>query len=430
MGHHSAADLTSQSGYTNYQPIASPDETSKFGGMQAAQINPGLATTLQAQSTGQGPNLAGQQMQQSTQANLASQLAAQASQRGNQNPGEAARNLATNAAATNQQAAGQSAQLAGQQQLNAQSQLGQLDTSQAGLNQQANQYNSQAQQNLAGLQQQQNQFQNQLGYNVQNAQNSADLGFAMANNNAGNQLTQSLSSAGAGAITGAASALAAHGKVIDLPRFATGGVVDSGAQSAGQMQDLLRNLAAYQNFDPPQKFSEAAPTIPNTPGFTPSGGKGMPAGQDYTGKATGTESPNISPGQLSSPVDPNAATAQLQSPELNAANNGYQPSASLMPAMAKGGVLTKPTVLPTANGPVVAGEAGKEAIVPMGSKAAIVPVKGDGTADPKRAVDSNVQALLKHPDFLAALKQATGGMSDRMSALETAIKGKKGAKNG
>jgi hypothetical protein len=436
MGHHSAADLTAASGYQNFNPTASPDEASKFNGYQAAQISPGLSNQLAAQTTGAGPSLAQGQLQQGTQQNLAGQLAAQASQRGNQTAGQGMRNLGNQAAATNQQAAGQAAGTRAQEQMGAQSQLGQLATSQAGLNQQANQFNAQGQQNLAGLQQQQNEFQNQLGFNVQNAQNQADLSFAMANNNAGNQLTQSAMNSLSGAASSAAMAFAAHGKVIDMPMFADGGLVDQSgsAQSASQMEGLLRNLQAYHNFSPPQKFDESAPSASSSGGGAAGAGaalggaaKGaMAPDSDYTGKSIGTASPNISPGQLSTPIDPAAygGQMQLQSPELTQAAGGTGPSANLglgeiSPAYAKGGVLDGPTVLPTGKGPVVAGEAGREAVVPMGDKAAIVPVKGDGEPDEDRAKDPKIQALLRHPDFLAALKQATG------SAVQAAMRGDK-----
>ena len=429
MGHHSGLALADAAGYQGYNPTASPDETNKFNGYQSAQISPGLMNQLAAQTTGAGPSLAQGQLQQATQQNLAGQLAAQASQRGNQTAGQAARNLGNQAAATNQQAAAQSAQQRAQEQMSAQQGLGQLATSQAGLNQQASQFGAQAQQNLAGLQQQQNEFQNQLGFNVQNAQNQAALGFAMANNNAGNQLTNNLANSVSGAAQGAAMALAAHGKLVDMPAYADGGLVDQTGSndSAQHMQNFLRSLDSYHQFSQPGKFDESAPG-----GGQQSQAAGAGAGQALGNLASGIfNSPDssyvpgnqggqgaansISPGQLSTPIDPAAygADMQLNSPELNAASGaGYTPSASLMPAMAKGGVLDKPTVLPSGEGPILAGEAGKEAVVPMGDKAAIVPVDKEGEPDEKRASDPEIQALLRHPGFVDAVKHITKGNSD------------------
>jgi hypothetical protein len=430
FGHRSGGYLTQQAGYQNYQAVQSPDEAGKFNGYQASQVSPGLAAQLQAQQAGGTSSMAQNQLKSATQQNLAGQLAAAASSRGNQNPGQDMRNLANQGAQTNQDAALQSAQVAGQQQLQGQQQLGQIGSQQAQLSQQANQFNSQAQQNLAGLQNQQNQFQNQLGYNIQNAQNQADLNFAMANNNSGNQLTNSLATnlagAGAGALTGggslAAGAAAAAGKVITLPGYADGGVVDSSATSdasAAQMRGFLQSLDQYSRFDQPaQAQTDAMPLL--TPSKSaPSAPKPQANATDtYTGASTGTASPNISPGTLQSPeaIDPNAGNLALTTPQMTAAQ-GYQPSASVMPAYAKGGVLNGPEVLPTADGPVLAGEAGKEAVVPMGDKAAIVPVKADGDPDEDRAKDPEIQALLNHPDFIAALKDIVS--SGRVS---TAVK--------
>jgi len=431
FGHRSGQYLVNQAGYQNYQPIESPDETSKFAGYQAAQVSPGLTQQLNGQLAGGTSSLAQNQLQQGTQANLAAQLAAQASQRGNQNPGQAMRNLQNNAAQTNQDAALQAAQVAGQQQQAAQGQLGQIGSQQANLNQQASQFGAQAQQNLAGLQQQQNQFQNQLGYNIQNSVNQADLGFAMANNNSGNQLTNSLATnlagGAGGGISGAGSiatgAAMAKGGIISLPAYADGGMVDGSQGSADQMRALLSSLEQGANFNQPTQF-DTNPLPLLKPQQQPQQQKAAPAGptMDYTGASTGTASPNISPGTLSSPeaVDPNAGNLALSTP-LTTAAGGYQPSASLIPAMAKGGVLNGPAVLPTNDGPILAGEAGKEAVVPMGDKAAIVPVKGDGEPDENRAKDPDIKALISHPDFIKALKDVVNS-SKMGDALSSALK--------
>lgn len=106
-----------------------------------------LISGLQARANGTGgPSVAELQMKQGQDAGLRSQLAAQAAQRGGANP-LAQRNLAQNAAATNQQFVGQTADLRAQEQQQAQEQLGSvlsgvrgqdigLATNQAGLDQQ------------------------------------------------------------------------------------------------------------------------------------------------------------------------------------------------------------------------------------------------------------------------------------------------------
>lgn len=84
-----------------------------------------LATMLQAQAQGQGPNLANQQLQNFTGQNVANQASLMAGQRGaSANPGLIARQAAQQGAGIQQQAAGQAAQNVMQQQLAAQQQLG------------------------------------------------------------------------------------------------------------------------------------------------------------------------------------------------------------------------------------------------------------------------------------------------------------------
>ena len=103
------------------------------GRVQAAQIatapqdqfrqgQTGLMNTLQDQMAGQGPSLAQSQLRQATDRNIAQAIAMQASQRGG-SPGVGMRQIAQSAAAANQQAAGQSADLRAQEQMAAQQQL-------------------------------------------------------------------------------------------------------------------------------------------------------------------------------------------------------------------------------------------------------------------------------------------------------------------
>jgi hypothetical protein len=120
----------------------------------------GLIADLQNQVAGGGPNLAEAQLRQGTNRNLASMLAAMASQHGNQNPGLMRQALLREGGAANQELAGQSAMARMQQQLASQGLLGStlgqargqdlgLAGQQASLNQQANLFNAGAQ-NAAG----------------------------------------------------------------------------------------------------------------------------------------------------------------------------------------------------------------------------------------------------------------------------------------
>jgi hypothetical protein len=89
---------------------------------QFRQAQAGLATQLQAQAAGQGPSLAQGQLNQATNDNINSQMAMAASGHG-MSGGMAQRLAAQNLSSTNQQAAGQSAQMRMQEQLAAQGQL-------------------------------------------------------------------------------------------------------------------------------------------------------------------------------------------------------------------------------------------------------------------------------------------------------------------
>lgn len=139
---------------------------------QAAQINmapqgqfrdqqTALANALMAQSRGEGPSLAQMQLQRATDTNLANALAMAASQRGSQSLG-AGRNAAMQRAAMQQQAAADSGMLRLQEQQAAQNMLGQvlsgargqdigLAQGQAGLDQQTNLANLQADMQQRGM---------------------------------------------------------------------------------------------------------------------------------------------------------------------------------------------------------------------------------------------------------------------------------------
>lgn len=93
-----------------------------------------LATMLQNQANGQGPNPALAQLQQTTGQNIAGQASLMAGQRGaSANPGLMARQIANQGAAIQQQSVGQSAVQRAQQQLAAQGQLGQVYGTQGSL---------------------------------------------------------------------------------------------------------------------------------------------------------------------------------------------------------------------------------------------------------------------------------------------------------
>ena len=116
------------------QQTLQPQINQTYGHTQDVYNNQSnLAQQLMAQSQGQGPNPALAQLNQTTGQNAANQGALMASARGaNQNPALVAREAAMQGGAIQQQAAGQAATLAAQQQLGAQQAAGQIYGQQGG----------------------------------------------------------------------------------------------------------------------------------------------------------------------------------------------------------------------------------------------------------------------------------------------------------
>jgi hypothetical protein len=191
------------------QASAAPQATATNTGYQQGN----LADILRDQIAGKGPNLAANQYQQALDKSIAGGASLIGSTRGI-NPGLAARLIAENTANQTQGAAATSAQLAGQQQLNATHELGQVLANQrAGDVEQANAATSRVG-TLGGLQNSQN-----AGI-VQNVLGAEQLNEDTQKANAGvsGQL-------GGGVIGGLASVGAAA--------LAKGGVVPGKARVAG-----------------------------------------------------------------------------------------------------------------------------------------------------------------------------------------------------
>lgn len=113
-------DLISQSGYFSTAPGETAANIGQLYGQQQ-----GLSNQLLAQSQGQGPNPALEQLNETTGQNIRQNTGMIASQKG-VNPALAARLASENAGQMNQQAAGHAATMRAQQQLGAQKNLGGL----------------------------------------------------------------------------------------------------------------------------------------------------------------------------------------------------------------------------------------------------------------------------------------------------------------
>jgi len=151
------------------------NQSSVFGQQQ------GLANQLQGVANGTGPNPAMAQLNQATGANISSQNALMAGQRGaSANVGLMARQAAMQGANTQQQAVGQGATMQAQQSLAA---MQQLQSQQANMGNLANTQVNQQQAGLTGLNQNALQQQSNL-LGIQANQNSANAGIAQGNQGA------------------------------------------------------------------------------------------------------------------------------------------------------------------------------------------------------------------------------------------------------
>ena len=202
-------------GAAGQNALANNDMAGGTGQQQSA-----LADFLRSQIAGNGPSLAQQQLQNATQQNIGNAASLIGSQRG-LNPALAQRQIANQAAAANQQAAGQSATTRLQEQLGAESMLG------GALGTQRGQDIGQQQANTALY---------GAGAGAQNAQNQVGAELQGINANTANQNAQrtaGLDAANAGINSGfAAGALQGAGGALGLPglKFARGGVVPGDSQ--------------------------------------------------------------------------------------------------------------------------------------------------------------------------------------------------------
>ena len=220
-----------------------------------------LSQQLQAASNGQGPNPALEQLRQTTQQNINAGAGQAASARGI-NPALAARMAVDTSAGLNQQAAGQGATMAAQQQIAARGQLGQNLAQTAGtqLGQQA--AGTSALGTAGGLNMQAQGLNQQTG--AQNAglnMQAQGLNAGVANQNAG--INAGLTG---GLMNGAGSVLTMAGKAAGLP-MASGGEVPATAPAEKQsaLFDYLDRIhAAVQAHTPElvQSFARALTPSP------------------------------------------------------------------------------------------------------------------------------------------------------------------------
>lgn len=163
------------------------------------QVNPAvqqqqqLAQEYSQQAQGLGPNVAKNQLNEATAANVANQAALMASQRGaSANTGLLARQAAQQGAATQQEAAGQAATLGAQQQIAAQNNLANLSNSQINQGIGATTSSNQAAQGQENILQGANTAANNAAVNMQSNVNNNNAMTAAANQNSNNGLFGSI----------------------------------------------------------------------------------------------------------------------------------------------------------------------------------------------------------------------------------------------
>jgi hypothetical protein len=442
-----------EQGFEGYN--ATTGAAPSYGQLQQTQAQQqGLANSLQAQAAGAGPNPALAQLQQTTDANIKNQaaLSAGAAASGAGGAGAARYNAANQAGTLNQQAGGQAAVQAAQQQLGAQQaqagvlgtmggqnltqaqQQQQLALENAGMTNQANQFTSQAGQNQAALLQQNYEFGQGLQAQQQSQQNSAVAALQ------GQQQQQQAAwetagiQGGVGLIGSALGAALAKGGVVDHGKFVAGEagpeaevpvprqyVPRATRQNPGRMADggmvsgpdFSSHIAALNQMTQQTIANiggaRSAPSQPSAPAAAPSpfGGIGSAIGKAIKGKPT---SAGFNPQAMiaEGPTDDQPALGGTPAVDPSVGAMGDFASAAPGGMAAKGRLLTQPTV-------IEAGEKGPEAIIP---------VKGDGSADMKRAKDPGVRKLIAdHPEYKHPLSvDADDQTMKHLAELEAEVK--------
>jgi hypothetical protein len=290
-----------------YQQVVNPaeiDKTQYGGAIQQGMADQGQARAQQTalsqmlfdQARGGGPNLADQQLKMATDRSNANTQSLIASQRG-LNPALAAKQIADAQAGQQQQMAGQSALVRGQQQLAAQGELGQVLGQQRG--QDLGAFGS-----AGSLQNQQNQaaIANQMGA----AQINAGLASGAAQNNAG-MVGGLLNSAGAAAAV--LSDERVKTDVVRGPREAVPGVPQATFRYKGEPAGTHHEGVIAQDLEK---------THPELVGRAPGGMRTVPAKPPFFNFADGGQVPagdlHAYLDSLSQPAAPMAAGGTVGNP--------------------------------------------------------------------------------------------------------------------
>jgi hypothetical protein len=235
-------------------------------GNQGMAAQTALSNQLAAQANGQGPNVAKNQLNQATGANVANQASLMAGQRGaSGNVGLMARQAAQQGAQTQQAAAGQAATLGAQQQIAAQQSLAGLSANQIAQQGQASTNYSQAQQNEQNILQNANTSYNNANVGMQSNINNVNAQTSASNQNESNGIMGGLMKG----VSSISSLFGAEGG--QVKRMADGGESDDSDHEPEQSEISSDLKAPAQESQPSLgSFSSSSsspsngPSIPST----------------------------------------------------------------------------------------------------------------------------------------------------------------------
>lgn len=177
-----------------------------------------LSQQFQQEANGQGPNVAQNQLNQATGANVANQAALMAGQRGSSaNAGLLARQAAQQGANTQQQAVGQAATLGAQQQIAAQQNEANLAANQINQAGAATGTLNQAQQAEQNILQGANTAYNNAGVGMQSNINNTNAQTAASNQNMFGNILGGVANAGSSLLSGVSHLFGAEGGEVNVP---------------------------------------------------------------------------------------------------------------------------------------------------------------------------------------------------------------------
>lgn len=301
-----------QSGLTQQQSLV--DALAAQNGManQSSTFNQqqDLANALKNQAAGGGPNPAQAALNQNTGANVNTQAALMAGQRGSgSNAGLIARQAGQQGAGIQQQAVGQGATMQAQQQISAETALANQQAQMQGVaaNEIAAQGQntnvlSQAQQNEQNILQNANTSYNNAQVGMQENMNTTNAATSAANQNMAGNMFGGLMSMGSSAVSGISSMLAEGGEVQPAPNKKLAKVAKKDRMP---LPAHLRGMAAIFH---PKHYAEGGEVVDDTAEDKSASPESSGAGSDSV-QSPNSDEPAASPSSYSGSFSPSPSSA-------------------------------------------------------------------------------------------------------------------------